>query len=247
MTVDAGATSGSPGWAKSDDFCRFRAISRCLRPPYLSATRPSTLAKNETRVLQRLTSATERTKKCVTTRTRPAVAGTASAAQPTLAAEPCAQVINAQSYDGRGGGAAFADRHPIVCARASPPEHPSHTLTPSLHVRRRNDGIGTAAAALVVGRAPAEPASGYGSSAPCDRIDRRALAVSRASCRCRALMACEHAAACYAASWVFVRCSGADVVLSHRPQSTVPVPSAPVVGMGPLVSCRVRVGKCYAT
>ena len=183
----------------------------------------------------------------MTTRTRPAVAGTASAAQPTLAAEPCAQVINAQSYDGRGGGAAFADRHPIVCARASPPEHPSHTLTPSLHVRRRNDGIGTAAAALVVGRAPAEPASGYGSSAPCDRIDRRALAVSRASCRCRALMACEHAAACYAASWVFVRCSGADVVLSHRPQSTVPVPSAPVVGMGPLVSCRVRVGKCYAT
>jgi len=62
----------------------------------------------------------------------------------------------------------------------------------------RNDGIGTAAAALVVGRGPAEPASGYGSSARCDRIDRRALAVSRATCRCRALMACEHAAACYA-------------------------------------------------
>ena len=175
------------------------------------------------------------------------MAGTASAVQPTLAAKPCAQVINAQSYDGRGGGAAFADRHPIVCARVSPPENPSHTLTPSLHVRRRNDGIGTAAAALVVGRGPAEPASGYGSSARCDRIDRRALAVSRATCRCRALIACEHAAACYAASWVFVRCSGADVVLSHRPQSTVPVPSAPVVGMGPLVSCRVRVGKCYAT
>ena len=59
-------------------------------------------------------------------------------------------------------------------------------------------------------------------------------------------MRCEHAARCFAASWVFVRCSGADVVLSHRPQSTVPVPSAPMVGMGPLVTCRVRVSECYA-
>ena len=59
-------------------------------------------------------------------------------------------------------------------------------------------------------------------------------------------MRCEHAARCFAASWVFVRCSGADVVLSHRPQSTVPVPSALMVGMGPLVTCRVRVSECYA-
>eukprot|EP00966_Prymnesium_polylepis_P297353 6870147-Prymnesium_polylepis.1 len=36
-------------------------------------------------------------------------------------------------------------------------------------------------------------------------------------------------------------------MLSHRPQSTVPVPSAYMVGLGPLVSCRVRVGKCHAT
>ena len=54
------------------------------------------------------------------------------------------------------------------------------------------------------------------------------------SFRRRALLSCEHAAPCFAASWAFVRCSGADVVLSHRPQSTVPVPSAPMVGLGPI-------------
>ena len=134
-------TSGSPGWAKSDDFCRFRAISRCLRPPYLSATRPSTLAKNETRVLQRLTSATERTKKCVTTRTRPAVAGTTSAAEPTVAADPCTQVINARSYGGADDVAALGGHRGVVRARLSPPNLPSHPFTASSDVRRRYDGV----------------------------------------------------------------------------------------------------------
>ena len=131
-----------------------------------------------------------------------------------------------------------------VCQPTRAPVAYPHTILGRAQAQRWHC---TAAAALVVGRAPAEPASGYGSSAPCDRSDRRALAVDRASCRRRALMACGHAAVCCAASWVFVRCSGVDVVLSHRPQSTVPVPSAPMVGIGPLVTCRVRVGECFTT
>ena len=82
--------------------------------------------------------------------------------------ELCTQVINARRHDDRGGGAVLGGHRGVVCARVSPPEHPSHTLTPSLDVRRRNDAITLPAAALVVGWAPAEPASGYGPNAPCE-------------------------------------------------------------------------------
>ena len=75
------------------------------------------------------------------TRKRPAVGGTARAAEPTVASEPCTQVINDRSQDRPGCGAAFGGHRGIVCARLSPPEHRPHPLTPSSDVRRRNDGI----------------------------------------------------------------------------------------------------------
>ena len=142
------------------------------------------------------------------------------------------------------------------CARLSswrrvrarqPTRAPIASVHTMLGVHGRNDGIAAAAAASIVGRALPAPASCYGPAASCDRSDRQALAAAHASCRRHALMTCEHAAACCAASWLFVRCFGADVVLSHRLQSTAPVPSAPTVGIGPLGTCRVRVGERYAT
>ena len=116
-------------------------ILRRVGPPYLSVARPSTLAQSEMCVLYRLTSATERTKKYEKTRTRSAVAGTTSAAEPTVAADPCTQVINARSYGGARDVAALGGHRGIVRARLSPPSLPSHPFTPSSDVRRRYDGI----------------------------------------------------------------------------------------------------------
>ena len=133
-------TSGSPGWLKSGKFCRFRGVSD-LRTSQRRVRPLCSLAENETRVLQRLTSATERTKKCVTTRTRPAVAGTTSAAEPTVAADPCTQIINARSYGGADDVAALGGHRGVVRARLSPPNLPSHPFTASSDVRRRYDGV----------------------------------------------------------------------------------------------------------
>ena len=44
---------------------------------------------------------------------------------------------------------------------------------------------------------------------------------------------------------LLVRCSGVDVVLSHRPQSTTIVANAPTVDLGPLGTCRARVRERY--
>ena len=133
------------------------------------------------------------------------------------------------------------------CARASALPNTgciSHTIVGRAQAQRWHC---TAAAALVVERAPPEPTLGYGSVAPCERSNRRALAAAQAWCRRRGLMSRDRAAGHSAASCCIVRCSAVGVVLSHRPQSTVPVTSAPTADLGPLGTSRVVVGGRYAT
>ena len=57
----------------------------------------------------------------------------------------------------------------------------------------------------------------------------------------------DRAAGHSAASCCIVQCSAVGVVLSHRPQSTVPVTGAPTADLGPLGTSRVVVGGRYAT